>query len=136
MIADGSEPITDDELLYRRIPVSQNWYDRAIDEKPSPLAFRPTQFDTTGLSLSRSKYKTIEEAARGAQGKQFFVGVVRCGDLRAVGIEVKPDPKVDDPGHCEIRGLTYATRKTDLSVEWQTLLARELCLRVEGPFQS
>jgi hypothetical protein len=24
---DGTEPVADDELLYRRIPVSKGWYD-------------------------------------------------------------------------------------------------------------
>jgi hypothetical protein len=133
---DGTEPIADDELLFRRIPVSQNWYDPAVDSKPSPEAFRPTQVDTTGLSLSRDKYKRIEEVGRAVQGRRFYVAVLRAADLRAEGIPVEPHPIPDDPGHCEIPGLTYGNRKVDQSLEWKTLLARKLCLRVEGPFPS
>jgi len=136
MPPDGTEPIADDEILYRRIPVSQGWFNPKVDSHPSPEAFKPTQFHDTGLSLSRSKYKEIEEAARGTQGKQYFVAVLRAGDLRAEGIPVEPKPVAGDPGHAEVPGLTYVDRKTDQSVEWKTLLARKLCLRIEGPFQS
>jgi hypothetical protein len=133
---DGTEPIDDDEFLYRRIPVSQNWYDPRVDSRPSPEAFKPTQYDDTGLSLSRSKYKSVEEAARGMEGKKYYVAVLRVGDLRAEGIPVEPRPKPGDPGHAEIPGLTYDNRKTDRAVEWKTLLAQTLCLHVEGPFPS
>lgn len=62
---DGTDPIADDEVLYRRIPVSQNWFDPQIDSQPSPQAFHPTSRDATGLSLYRAKYTTLEAAARG-----------------------------------------------------------------------
>ncbi len=136
MPPDGTEPVADDEILYRRIPVSQGWYDAQVDSKPSSEAFRPTKLDDTGLSLARGKYKSIEAAARGQQGKLYFVAVLRAGNLRAEGIPVEPKPAVGDPSHAEIPGLTYVDRKTDQSIEWKTLLARKLCLRVEGPFQS
>ncbi len=55
-MSDGTEPIDDMEILYRRIPVSQGYYDPKVDSKPSPLAFKPTKSDTTGLSLYRAKY--------------------------------------------------------------------------------
>ena len=133
---DGTEPIDDDEFLYRRIPVSQNWYDPQVDSRPSPEAFRPTQFDKTGLSLSRGKYKSIEDAARGMEGKKYYIAILRAGDLRAIGIPVEPRPQPNDPGHAEIPGLTYDNRKTDRALEWKVLLAQQLCLRVEGPFPS
>jgi len=56
-MSDGSEPVADHEILYRRIPATSGFYDPRVDPNPSPLAFRPTQLDTTGLSLSRAKYK-------------------------------------------------------------------------------
>jgi hypothetical protein len=133
---DGTEPIDDDEFLYRRIPVSQNWYDPTVDSRPSPEAFRPTQFDNTGLSLSRNIYKSIEDAARGMVGKKYYIAVLRVGDLRAEGIPMEPRSKPGDPGHAEIPGLTYENRRTDGAVEWKTLFAQKLCLRVEGPFPS
>ncbi len=52
---DGTEPIADDELLYRRIPVSTGWFDPSLAIFPSPLAFRPRDDDLTGLSLVRGE---------------------------------------------------------------------------------
>ena len=130
----GTEPIDDDEILYRRIPVSQEWYDPNDDLPPSPEAFRPVKHDATGLSLSREKYKNIEEAARGQAGKNYFVAVLRAGDLREHGIEVVACPQKEDPGHAGIPALNYEDRKTDQAKEWKTILAHKLTIRVEGPF--
>ena len=135
MPPDGSEPINDDEILYRRIPVSQDWYDPRRDERPSPEAFRPQEYDTTGISLSRNaEYKTIEAAGRGRSRKGYYVAEVRAGELRKHGIEVVPRPEPDDPGHVEIPAMNYAARKSDLVEGWKVLLAEELCLSVHGPF--
>ena len=131
---DGSEAIADHELLYRRIPAASGFYDPQADPNPSPLAFRPTQQDTTGLSLSRAKYKNPEQAARGREGKRYYVAVLRAGELRRLGMDVVPRPLADDPGHCEIMELSFANRKAMPFAEWQALLAEQLCLRVEGPF--
>jgi hypothetical protein len=71
-MSDGSEPVADHEILYRRIPATSGFYNPHIDPNPSPLAFRPTQLDTTGLSLSRAKYKTLEQAGQGNAGAVAF----------------------------------------------------------------
>ena len=131
---DRTEPIADDEILYRRIPDSQGWYDPQVSQHPSPQAFRPTRNDSTGLSLVRAKYKAAEEAARGQPGKAYFVAVLRVGDLRAEGIEVIPRLQAGDPAHAELPGLTYENRRSDQVLQWETLLAERLCLRVGGPF--
>ena len=133
-MADGSEPVADHEILYRRIPATSGFYDPHVDPNPSPLAFRPTLLDSTGLSLSRAKYKTLEQAGQGREGKQYFVAVLRAGELRRLGMNIVPRPLKDDPGHCEIAELTFANRKSMPFAEWQALLAEQLCLRVEGPF--
>ena len=52
-MSDGSEPIADHEILYRRIPAASGFYDPLVDPNPSPLAFRPTKQDTTGVSRAR-----------------------------------------------------------------------------------
>ncbi len=132
----GTEPISDEELLYRRIPASLNLYDSAAEPRLLPDAFRPHANDTTGLSVFRAKYKSAEEAGRGRPGKLYYVAVLRAGDLRARGIEVSPRPLENDPGHAEIPHLNYQDRKTDRVLEWKVALSQELCLRVEGPFFS
>ena len=133
-MSDGSEVIADHEILYRRIPTASGFHDPQVDPNPSPLAFRPTKEDTTGLSLSRAKYKSLEQAGRGREGKTYYVAVLRAGELRRLGMDIVPRPLEDDPGHCEIAGLSFANRKAMPFAEWQALLAEQLCLRVEGPF--
>jgi hypothetical protein len=133
---DGTEPIEDDEELYRRIPASTNWYDP--DKQPclSPHAFRPNKNDGTGISIHRAKYKSAEEAARGRRGKTYFVAVLRAGDLREHGIEVLARPQEGDPGHAEIPCLNYTQRREKKALESKDLLAYELTIRVEGPFST
>ena len=129
---DGTEPITDDELLYRRIPVSKRWYDA---QGLSPEAFDPLETDTTGISVSRAKYKSLEEAAKGLSKHGYYVAVFRAGDLRQGGIQVVPRPRPDDPGHAELPDLTYDRRRTP-EAEERKLRLTESYLRVEGPFHK
>ena len=131
-MADGTEPIDDDELLYRRVPIVH--FNQSNDPKPTPEAFRPHANDTTGLSIYRAKYKGVEQVAQSPREQRYYVAVFRAGDLRACGIAVEPRPKPDDPGHAELPGLTYEHRKDDSVLEWKVFLAQKLCLRVEGPF--
>jgi hypothetical protein len=106
----GSEPVAPDELLYRRVPLI--WY--SPDTGLSPQAFDPHKInDTTGLSVSRAKYKTIDQAALGQPGKSYYVAVLRAVDLFQHGIQVVPRPNLpDDPGHAELPDLTAHNRKT------------------------
>ena len=135
-LVGDTEPITDDELLYRRIPVSTRWYEPAISPRPQMKAFSPTAQDKTGLSLRRAKCVTIEEAARGREGKAYYVAVLNVGQIRAAGMSVISRPVDGQPGHVEIPELTYANHKTTGALESERLLAGELCLRVAGPFES
>jgi hypothetical protein len=132
-VGDESEPVTDDEELYRRVPASTGWY--APETGLKPEAFGPHKIrDVTGLSVSRAKYKTAEEAARTDRpGKSFYIAVLRAGDLRKQGIAVEPRPIPDDPGHAELPDLNSSNYKTAATLERQRILA-SLCLRVEGPF--
>jgi hypothetical protein len=125
------EPIADDELLYRRVPAM--WYEPTLGL--SDNAFSPREDDITGLSVSRAKYKTEEEAARGF-GKCYYLAVLRAGDLREMGIEVEPRPLPGDPGHSELPGLNADNRKTSETLERKNLLAGRLCLEVRGPYEQ
>jgi len=133
-MGNGTEPIGDEELLYRRVPGSTGWYDPAAGLL-NAQAFAPHKVrDTTGLSVVRAKYKSIEEAAAGSPGKTYFVAVLRVADLRQNGLEVVQTPP-DDPAHAELPILNAGNRKENETLERQRLLT-ELCLRVEGPFLS
>lgn len=129
------EPITDDELLYRRIPVSMNWYENG---QLSPEAFDPRPDEHSGISIYRAKYKSLEEVARGKSKKGYFVAVYRSGELRANGIEVVPRPVTADgwdAGHAEIPALTSTNRETTLALEAKLTLA-QIAIQVVGPFLS
>ncbi len=131
-MGDGSEPIENDEILYRRILLW--YYDPNQGAEPSPKAFRPREYDKTGLSVFRKKYVTPEQVTQNNRGKSYYVAVLRAGDLRDNGIEVVPGIEGHEPGHAELPNLTYDNRDTDAGEETQQLLAQKLCLEVLGPF--
>ena len=131
---DGSEPIEDDEIVFRRIPVSQNWYDPSLANRLYHAAFKPRRDEHTGISLLRAKYNTLEEAAKGPAKQGYFVGVLRVCDLRSAGIEIVPNPQPGLPGHCEIPSLRSDNRKDDGAIEQMSVLANHLTQNVEGPY--
>ena len=135
---NGKEPFADDEELYRRVPVSTGWYDEATGILMSN-AFEPhKKNDTTGLSLSRAKHKSIEQAAKGQPGKSYYVAVLIAGDLRRAGIAVEPRPDTPaghDPAHAELPELNSGNRRESLTLERQAILASLKC-DVKGPFAT
>lgn len=135
----GVDPVGDDEILYRRVPASTGWYDPATGVL-NAQAFAPHKTtDVTGLSVSRAKYKRLEEAARGRTGKVYYVAVLRAGALQRSGIRVVSRPELPgeyDPAHAELPDLNAGSRKASETLQRQRLLAERLCIRVEGPFAS
>lgn len=133
----GYEPIADDEIIYRRIPVSTGWYDPDSQEL-APEAFGPRKDDISGISVSRAKYKTIEQAAQGRPGKSYYVAILLAGDIRRAGMNIEPRPELPggiDPSHAEIIDLNAANRKDDTTLARQHRLV-ELCLEVKGPYHT
>ena len=134
-MSDGKEPITDEEILYRRIPVQPDFFDADNDARASPLAFRPREYDTTGLSVYRAKYGTPEEVAKNNRGKRFYIGFLRASNLRAHGMEIIPKPiPPDQIGHAEIPELTFESKNTKRGKELQVKLAEQLCFPITGPY--
>jgi hypothetical protein len=132
-VANGLDPIADDEILFRRVP--ECWFDFET-QKPLDQAFGPhKKRDTTGVSLSRAKYKTIEEAALGQPGKTYYIAVLRASDVRQAGMTIDPRPTPDDPGHSEFSDLRADNYRDDLTQERQRRLV-ELCLEIKGPFTT
>lgn len=134
--ADLTEPIADDEVVLRRIPVKTGWVDASIADDPVSLeAFRPNRKDSTGISLTRRKFRTAsEDAASGRSPHGYFVAVLRVGDLRAAGVEVVPTPSANNPGHCEVPQLRAEIRDSDEAYGIASVIASELIVEVEGPF--
>jgi hypothetical protein len=137
-VDDGTEPIADDELLYRRVPASLPWYDPTSNEL-RPQAFGPNKKrDLTGISVFRAKYKPIEEVAHGQPGRSYFVAILSAGDVRRAGIRVEPSPNTPtgyDAAHAELPDLNAANCKDSATLERERVLV-EVCQRVEGPFTT
>jgi hypothetical protein len=50
--------------------------------KLNDQAFAPhKRQDTTGISVSRARFKSVVEAAKGRPGKSYYVAVLRAGEL-------------------------------------------------------
>lgn len=131
----AAEPIRDDELLLRRIPTSTQWY-QPQEHVVYEDAFLPTKADDDGLSLMRAEFCPPEEfAAKGRQGKQYYVAQLRAADIRAQGIDLKADPQPDNPGHALLPQMTRDNRKDDQTLERARILAR-LVTKVSGPFSG
>ena len=132
---DDAEPIGDEEFLYRRLPVSMDWYDPQGCPILSPKAFRPRDDDESGLSVVRGHpFNTVEDATRGPSKKGYYVAVLRAGDLRAHGITVAAKPMPGIAGHAEITSINAVNRDTEEGRAIIEMLAHQLCLRIEGPF--
>ena len=129
---DGTEPVGPEELLYRRIPAAAGWYSPAAGL--SPRAFRPKEDDVSGLSLVRSKYASVEEAARGIGKNGYYIAVLPVPRLLDAGLTIMPRPLPDNLGHVDLADLTFANRKSDRSLEIMTALAQTLTSEVLGPY--
>lgn len=133
-MSEAAEPIGADELLYRRIPVSANWYDPTVTPPLSSQAYRPRENDLTGISLYRAKGTTPEAiAARGRPGKTFYVAALRYADLQNAKIEVVDSNDPNDPGHVELPALNAENRRSNEALEISVKLV-SLTRDVFGPF--
>ncbi len=126
-----TEQIGDDEIIYRRIPVSRGWF---VNGKVSPQAFDPNKDDTDGLSVNRAAFVSAPElAAKGMSKKGYYVAELQAIGLREAGIRVVPDALPADEGHALILDLTYNNRNSDQSLLLKVMLA-DLCLKIHGPY--
>jgi hypothetical protein len=130
--ADPSDPIGEQEYLYRRVPAKIGWVQ---GQQVDPHAYRPTREDTTGLSLERESLASPEDAARGRSSSGYYIAKIKCKDIRDLGLVIAPKPTEERPGHVELPGLTYENRRSDRAEEWQVQLA-DLATRegILGPY--
>lgn len=129
--------IGDDEFLYRRIPVSMQWYENGT---LLPEAYAPRKDEETGISLVRASHKSISEAARGPGKKGYYVAMLSVRDVREIALSVKFVPETPsgyDVSHVQIPELNAGNRRSDICLEFQRKLASLSMKRsVEGPFVS
>lgn len=133
-MSPGEEPVEDGEILYRRVPAV--WWDgNNVDEQ----AFLPhPKNDPDGLSLSRAKYRSIEEAARPRTlrpGKPYYVAILRASALHEADLSIEPKPLENDPSHCILPDLRSENRNSDESRRVARILVLGLTSDdIEGPF--
>jgi hypothetical protein len=131
---NGGEPIGQDEIVFRRVLVSQ--YIKSKDYL-SPKAFNPRKVDTTGISLCRANFlgdpKPESAAALGPEGMDFWVVELSAKSLAEAGMRVHPEPSESDPGHACIPILnadSANSSETKVLIEAASRLPRV----VHGPF--
>ncbi|MBI3273183.1 MAG: hypothetical protein HYZ53_29605 [Planctomycetes bacterium] len=101
------------EFVLRR--VHRNHYDAGKPIPVTPAAFRPSDRDTQGLSVSRLKYVTAEQlAASGRQPHDYYVVQLAVEEISRLGLTVvqDPDPRAP-PGHAFIPELTADHYRSD-----------------------
>lgn len=122
----GVVPVSEDELVYRRVP------EAFVDgSAPSLEAFLPHKTkDVDGLSLSRQHVGAEGAAATGAAGKNHFAAELVAADIRVKGLTVYAD--TDD--HALIPEMNSAARQSrDKEIKVRlTTWARELQLAMRG----
>ena len=102
-----TDPIADDEIILRHIPGGTAF------QAPGPRITSKNfelreQLQETGVSVSRGGVDSAADvmARRGEPQTGSRVAAATAGDIRALGLEIVPDPLDDDPGHAEIRSAT------------------------------
>jgi hypothetical protein len=117
-----SFPVQPDEYVFRRIPLV---YFNPHNPIPIKLeAFRPTDRDSTGISVFRERFVTTEQIMAGIDpAKRQGIILVRLpvSEIVNLGLTVVPDP--DLPGHSLIPKLNsadYTARK----IHWKEIQYR------------
>lgn len=111
--------VGDDEVVLRHIPGGPPWQEPP-DGRITSLNFRPRPGED-GLSVSRAGLTAAATlmARLGNPAAGSRIAAAAVADIRALGLEVVPDPIADDPGHALIRpavALATKTARRDLSV--------------------
>ena len=135
-MADSSGLVEDNELIYRRVVQTTNFYNQNQNPALSTMAFKPTDADVDGISVTRATLlqgNAEAAAALGFAGKNYYIIELVAGDLRNEGLTVVADPSTNDPSHAIIPALNKATRNLP---EVKNLMdrARRLNFNVYGPF--
>jgi hypothetical protein len=132
---DGTEPVDQNERIYRRVHAGTGYYK---PNKPlSPKAFKPLSQDTDGVSVTRAGYVSgpQEAAALGTAGKSYYVLEQRAGDLMASGLTIQPSPIApDDLGHAVIPEINILKGENDPTLLEKMDSAKNVSFVVHGPF--
>lgn len=89
---DERDPVDESEYVYRRIP--RAYYDSHLPIAVQGQAFRPSQSDTTGLSVFRAAFAQPTDTLVNvdpAKVKDYYVARISVGALKKLGLSVDPE---------------------------------------------
>lgn len=131
---DEIKNIDDEEILLRRIPTSENYWNPGDNLPLAKEAYHPRDYDEEGISLSRKKFiDNLNAFCENDRGSTYFVGKLRVEDVRELGIKIEPDPLKNAPGHVIFPELNYEDRYETKQKEWKVKLAHQLTFDITGP---
>ena len=115
--------VEDDDVVLRHIPGGTLWQAPGLRITSANFQIRPDRGET-GVSVSRLSMTLPEHlfarvGGNKANGSRIASAGVRA--IRALGLEVVPDPLPDDPGHAEIRSATARLEERDTRVRLANL---------------
>jgi hypothetical protein len=132
---DGTEPVSADESVMRRVYAGSGFYNR--DRVPYPLserAFWPLKQDLDGISVVRTKYATPQAAAAGGfAGKSYYIIEIAESAILNIGLQTLPKPTPQEAGHAVIPTINSTNVATDF-VREKTDQLRKLPYVCHGPF--
>ena len=122
---DERDPVDDGEYVYRRIP--RIFYDASLALPIQREAFRPTDKDTTGLSIFRAPFAQPLDALANvdpAKAKDYYVARLSVRGLRKLGLSVTPDAlAAGPPGHAVIPELSWPAYQANKQILKPILVA-------------
>ena len=122
---DEFERAGDDEFVYRRI--HQNYIDARLAIPVQPAAFRPTEHDTTGLSVFRGCFVAPADTLADVDAdkvQRYCVARLAVRALRELGLSVVPEPTKQGPrGHAVIPELSRPAYLADKG-RWKQVLVQ------------
>jgi hypothetical protein len=112
---DENQLVDDGEMVYRRI--AGVYYNPTLPIPVQREAFRPTEHDTSGLSVLRANFARPEDTLAHldpAKAKGYHVARLAVCDLRKLGLTVLPEPiSGGPPGHAVIPELSWPAYEAD-----------------------
>lgn len=119
MDSRSSEPVSVDELLYRRF-ATQWWSSAKTNPKQLPVSFfKPRAWksednpgDIDGVSVSRAGISSIEVASTSPRsGKRMCLAQFPARAALDRGLDIVPDSTEQDPGHALIPQLNSLAQR-------------------------
>ena len=125
------QSISDDEVLFRRIPPGSDWFEPPDHIKSFNFKLRPGE---EGISVYRASIVSKEDVLNkpGEVIAGSFLAEAKVGEIRRLTDTAEASLHLDviaigdekDPGHAEIRGEALLTRKKPAAKALKKLFTR------------